>query len=752
MARKVRFTGFSAGDNVTLSASKSGFTRGPLTVSAWQVSAWSAPTNVSVQISRYPEGPVLPGEVVIFYVTGVTGYAGNDHADLDFEWDFGDAGATYDVAQGIRYSDANSEYGRVVSHAYKSNGAKTATLTVREPGGAILTRETVAISIDDPDSVPWHLDLWIDFGEVSGAPDFTGAPPSGRIVRYITSMAALDAITSDGTQNIRMTFKKGETFTWGTGQVAARGRCYIRSLDGFGTGARPKCVAGAVRTRSNGRPRDQSMFNPGDAGDQSHIAIYGIDFDGTYDPTTGTHGTGGWACAVNTGFDSSGVFYRSFHQCAATGMRQFYGSEGTFRNNDPNKTCYLAMSDVDIRDWSNYGFSQFGVRARVGCTGVSIQQNPLALVRPGDGKSNSLTQAPDHGPIRISVCDYAGISNCNFASANGWSNLGNDNALQPCIRLLVTYQEDDLVHDLYSLVVANVQRNVGIGPAMMNIGANINQNQYGYVPRAAVVIERNVFTKTRQNNGAIFTATVGGVYLRNNIAYFADTYSAANKGAVFFALGDVENYTPEAGLLTDPVIVSFNTLVSDMSPASGDDSNVVIVNPKDFRGSAPVVEHNILQAATQETPATTDGPLDRANDFRPVVGSNAIQAFASGAFPIRDFDGKLRDAPTNTGAHDTMSAIEGTVPAPVNIAPPVISALSNFPDEYAVTDFGIWNHWPEADRYMVEWSWQIDGAPITDDYVVVPKLAGQSGILTCQITATNRSGVRISAESAGIPI
>lgn len=745
---KIRFSGFNDRDAVTLSASQGSVTREPMTVSAWKrIPAASA----SIQISRYPANDVLPGEVVIFYVTGVSGYAGNDHDELDFEWNFGDPGATYTVARDLRYTDANREYGRVVSHAYTTQGPKTATVTVRRPDGTILAQPTVSVPVLDPDLFVWDNDLYVDFGEVSGAPDFSEAPAPGGPVQHILSFAQLDTFSAAPGESTRMTFKRGETFTWTDAQISALGRSYITSRDSFGTDAKPICVAGGVRRSKSGNPREQSMFNPGDAGNQSHIAIYGVDFDGTYDPVTGTHGSGGWACAVNTNFNTSGDFYRSFFRCAGRGMRQFYGSEGTFRNNDPLKTCYLGLCDVDISDWSNYGLSQFGIRSRVGITGTSIRQNPLALLR--DDKENGLEQAADHGPIRISVNDYCGITNCNLASANGWSNLGQDNAIQPCVRLLVTYNEDDGIYDLYNFVTCNFQRNTGIGSAMLNIGANINRSQVGYVPRAGAVIQRNIFTKTRQHNGAVYTATVGGLSYKNNVTYYANVYSAANRGAQFLALGDVENYIIESGMLTDPVIVAFNTIVSDMSAASGDDSDVVLVNPKDFRGVAPTIAHNLIEAPNQATPVTTYAPLDRSTNFQPAANSTAIDAVTAGPIPLRDFEGNLRSLPTHIGAHGNASATATPVPAPVNTAPPIVSPLPAFPDEYHASSFGSWNNWGGENFYTVEWFWRVDGVPVSNNYLTQYAAgAGQTGSLTLEITVTNRSGQRVSAVSAGVSL
>ncbi|MDG4649636.1 hypothetical protein P6F26_14420 [Roseibacterium sp. SDUM158017] len=721
MAGKARFASSALdGQTVTLSVSKGDVTRGPVTISAWKTTP-----ALTVSVSRYPADNVLPGEVVIFFVTGVSGWVGNDHEDLDFEWNFGESGATYEVATDLPGGqNADVEFGRVVSHAYTTTGVKDVSVTVRAHGQVVKTLNLPAFTVQDPDTVAWDHDIYVDFGEVSGTPDFIGAPVAGGGVRHIWSIEGLQAVPILPGQSTRISFKRGETFTWNASAVDVPGRAYVTSAR-FGAGARPKAIGGpGVTTGTN----DLTFFNPGTTSG-SRFAVYGMDFDGTYDPVTGRHNGSGHCEVVNTQEASGGgVLYRSFFRSAATGMRFYYNSTGTFQQVVSNALTYVGMCDVDVRDWSNYGSGQFGGWSRIGITGCNFIQNPLALLR--DDKKDSLTEAADHGPLRLTVSDYLGVCNCNLFSSTGWSTYGDDNAVQPCLRVYPAYEIPDDGIKPFTMTVVNIQRNRGTSNNFLNFGRNrddVAGLDAGYMPRCACVVDRNEFSFQRQNNGYFVVTSMSGVYVRNNVVYYPDSYSSANRNNRVLSVStpNTTQWSFEDGYFTDPVVLAFNTVVSDRSNASGGASGrpLELVKVPEEEGAwlgAPITEaHNVVWARNHPNAGdfTDYTPLDRAELFRPVTGSAAIDAVSSGKIPVRDFAGNLRGANTNAGAHDTESASAGTVPAPVNATPPTIAALSAFPGEYYVSDAGDWSNWSLFDRYAAEWQWRHDGTPVTESFL-----------------------------------
>jgi len=763
MSRKIRFSGFPTGETVSLSASQNGVTSGPVSVSAWKAA-------VSVSISRHPTGNVLPGEVVIFYVTGTSGFTGSDeYEELDFEWDFGDSGATYSVAQNLPYSDGNTEYGRIVSHAYTTTGAKTITVTLRDHATGQVGTATIPVTVDDPDSdITWDNDIYVDFGEISGTPDFTGAAPQGGGVVHVSSIAELQNLSLNGsaaTRNTRITFKKGETFTWNASSFGCAGRTYITSSDSFGSGARPKIISGEPDFNDfNGELETLKLFNPGNTGGQSHFAVYGVDFDGTYDPVTGTHNGGGWTIVCGGLKADDGDLYRSFCQCNLTGMRAVFMSEGADDIGATERT-FFAMHDTNVQDWSDFGVAVFGTHLIAGIGGCSIHQNPLAHTR--DGKpvqpytTDDLNRSADHGPLRLHNTEYIGITNCFIANSTGWSALlPNDRSIQPILRLSTPYI-DMGADNPFSLVTGNIQRNRTIGHGGWQLGRREINNAgglvMGYFPRHAMIIDRNEHTITRQHaDHFIVSSGVTGIYARNNVYYCADVYSASNQFTVFFrnTPANADWYVFAGGAQTDPSYVRFNTMVSDRSLASGDNKAVEFIDADASSLPTPISENNIVWAPnhTNAGDFTDYTPLDRSDNFKPVTGSAAIDAVSSGTIPVRDFEGNLRGATTNLGAHDTENASAGTVAAPSYTSGLTIAELSWAAGDYHVNDWGTWDHWPLEDRYMVEWNWEVDGFGLTDGgepahFRNWARITTETGDLTCTITATNRSGVREPATS-----
>jgi len=761
MARKIRFSGFPQGQEVSLSASQGGVSRGPVTVSTWK----SAPTSsVSASIARHPTGNVLPGEVITFYVTGTSGFTGSDeYEELDFEWDFGDSGATFSVAQDLPDTDANTDYGRVVAHAYTTTGAKTVTVTIRDHATGQVGTSTLSITVEDPDTIAWDHDLYVDFGEVSGTPDFTDAPAEGGAVQHISSITALQNVSITSADKARITFKKGETFTWNTSKVDTEGRTYIRSNDSFGSGDRP-----LIRSGGSAAGGTLEMFEAGNVGDVSRFAVYGVDFDGRYNPVTGLHAA--YSATVVSSQDApSGNLYQSFFRCAATGMRTFCSGDGT-RTITGYERKFLGISDCDIQNWQNFGLASFGTQVTAGIAGVSMRQAPLALVR--DDRESTVDEGADHGPIRLQPVERAGITKCAMTSTTGWTALGSDRAIQPCIRLHSQYREDTpgaSGTDYPSLVLLNVQGNKGIGSSFATIGVN-NTSDTGILPVHAVIVDRNDFTRTRQHAGALVkTKSATGFYLRNNIIYAADLYSDANRGFKIFEYNEATAPGYVTGADTGAYVFSFNTIVSDQSSASGD-TDALEITDGTFQ-TTPVVENNLICVPNLANAGSITGgtevafsALSRGDNFKPLSAtSSVVDAVSSGAIPVRDFDGNLRASTTNIGAHHDQVASATAVSAPSYTSGLTIAELAGYPEEYHVSDLGTWSNLSGDDRYLIEWQWQIDGTPTTYDWLTIhqgPGAAGTeagapdptTGQLTCVITATNRSGVRESATSNAITL
>lgn len=707
MSRKIRFSGFETGVTVSLSASQGGVSTGTVTVSGWkQASA------VSVTFGQFPSDP-LPGEAVIFWVEDVSGYDGNDVEDLDFEWDFNDAGSAYNVAQGLRYSNANTEYGRVVSHAYTTTGSKQPTVTVRKQGSVVATESVPAFTVGGPDSVAWTKDIWV---ALDG--DFTGAPAAGGAVKHLTSVADLQTEGFSWSEGVhRITLKKGETYAM-SAAIPVANRAYVRSVDGFGTGANPKMTSAFPA-------REESEFFRVE--NNCRFALWGVDMDAGYDPVTGAT-PNGWISGIQALQGTNEGQYVSLFRCSLSGLRSgcFYFGPGNSTGGSywPTGILHLGVSDCDIRDWQNYGISGFGPKMRAGITGTSILQNPLAIMRdpkgPNSGSSATLPEAPDHGPIRIYRSEYFGLTNCNLGSASGWSALASAHAIQPAVRLFPYNIDSTYPASFWTRATINVQRNRCFGVGFVDISTSDS----GRIARPEIVIDRNDHTVTRQHlEPCVKNAGSTGVYMRNNVFYYSHLRHPGGAFPPDIAMMFIRDKTAtfEEDAATAPIVAEFNTLVSDNEIIAGGDMTVIASDTNDtsINGVTPRAENNILKGvATQANAASiyNDATLDRANNFRPVTGSADVSTVSSGKIPVRDFEGNLRGSPTIIGAHDVESASAGTVDAPSYASGLTASELSNFPGEFHVSDFGTWSNWPVGDQYMAEWEWQLDGTAITTDW------------------------------------
>ncbi|MDG4650129.1 hypothetical protein P6F26_16900 [Roseibacterium sp. SDUM158017] len=711
------------GQIVTLSATQGGLTRSQ-TVPTWNQTPPPDPGGgdgaVTISVSRYPTGSVLPGEAIMFFVTGVTGWAGDDHEDLDFEWNFGDSGAEFTVATGLPGGpSSNVEFGRVVSHAYTTAGVKDVSVTVSAHGQVVKTINLSAFTVQNPDDIDWQNDLYVSF-----AGDFTGVPaediPNG--IRRVSDVATLTGTNWQGPTRIR--FRRGETYIWGASSCSTTGRAYVSN---FGAGNRPVVRSAPAATLGTNQ---LDFFDPGTAAN-SHIAIYGVDFDGTYRAPSATYDDGGYCVVFGTNPNqaaANATQYRSLFQVSTTGMKETYSSDGAYRNIRPDVLVYFCGADLDIKDWYNYGITAMGGWTRLAITGCNLKQNRDIILR-GDHILGDLTDTPSHGPMRISIMDYFGVTNCNLWSASGWAASGIAfQAIQPCIRALPPYSTTDGSKP-FTRSVINIQRNHGIANDFLVVGRNRDvKGEVGITfPRSACVVDRNFHQGTRQVRPNLIGSSTSGIYARNNVIYLPNVY--AQGGGVkyeIFGVGMPDdgtlNWAYEPGFFEDPYIAEFNTIISDLDvnhPGTAKPLEL-IGQTSSWRGPPIRHENNMVYAPNHVSVTINDvvvtppddTPFDRTQNFRPATGSAAIDAVSSGKIPVRDFAGNLRGATTNRGAHDAESVSAGTVAAPVKATAPTIAPTTNFPGEYYTSAGAEWTNMPGADAYMVEWEWRRNGTRV----------------------------------------
>jgi len=703
------------------------------------ISAGLAPGSVSLpagsiagtpSLARYPTGNVLPDEPIMVYVDSTSGFSVTDEfEEIDFQWSLDNLGATY-ATGGAQDNNANLAAGRTACVAWSSPGTKSPTVTARTTAGAA-DPVSLSVVVDNPDTDrTWDAIIYY-----SQAGDFSGAPAVGGNIYHESTPAGVNS-RGGANDSVWVIMRKGETYSWAGTAFDATDNGMLWYITGdsayrsFGSGANPRVNA------------TQTADFVSKGGATSRVIISDVDFYGGYDPATGLAPNGQFtvvSALPTTGAEDN----HSIALCRvlATGISRCIsgGGAGGTANGNP----YITLWDTEIYNWFDYGVTSSSGETQAAYAGCWIMQDPLAILR--DAK-DGVPGAPDHGPTRFNGCARFSADSCILASANGWSNYGGDKFIQPCLRLYPQQDNDMQV---------NVQKCWLAGSQPLATDRHTPTDSVVGLYEKRVIFDRNRCWIGRQTFGAIgMNAT--GLYARNNVFYYANVYQDRGPAVNSVLFCKTPNYSSAVGeALTRPIKVDFNTVVSDRTATSGGVGNWQEVTYDTALGAWPgtsaTFSQNVYEVPNHANSGsfTDDSPLSRGDNFKMATGSAGLGAVTSGAYPVRDHDGNLRSLPTNRGAHHDSVSSTTAVSAPVNTAIPTIAELTSFTDEWAASSFGTWNNWSGMEQYLVAFSWKIDGSPVTNDDFNVNNAAAQSGSLTLDIIATNLSGTRTTATSAG---
>ena len=683
------------------------------------------------EIEKYPADPLI-GEAVHFRAINHDLFdVGNIYQELDWTWSAGETGAQYTVGLGGFDNDANNGHGFAWAHAYATADTFTATCTIRHVPGTSTVSISSPVTVRDPNDVSWDQDLYVDFGEVGGTPEFTWAPEESGNIHHVSSLAALQAYNLARGGNYRITFKDDETFTWNGDYIDISTNGTLLYLQRSGTGTNPpQIVAG-----DTGASDVTVCFLAGK--NSVRVVIAEIDADGKYDPTTG-RAPQGLLCFVSTNSLPPADMSLSAWRCTVIGMHRIFGVNGAGAKTMHKQ--WNGVVDCHITNWFDYGIGGFSSLCQWSVVGNTIAQSPIAILH--DVKAG-VPGAADHGPVRLHDMEDGCIENNDLRSASGWSAQANGYYIQPCIRL----------HNIHAFREGwrfNVQKNLGVGSQFCQVGTYSAGTPTACQP-LAVVISRNQHWSGRAGPQGFVGTDVGGVYITNNIDYQANVFDKNNEGAFSLYLYDANGGDDYR---TRPVTFKFNTVVSDRSATSGGNGNFDTVY--EYQGTWPLLEeaNNVVWVPNHDNSGSfTDyTELSRADNFKPVMGSAAIGAVSSG-YPVRDYDGNLRANPTCVGAHHDSVGTDAGVTAPSNSAVPTFTELAEWAGEYALTGQGTWSNWTGRETYLFQYNWLLDGTPISGQYMLtVVDAAALSGELTVDIIATNLSGTRSTATSASTAV
>lgn len=182
---------------------------------------------------------------VFFDASGTTATAAPTRPfhDLEFRWTFGDPGSGNwgDKTTGSNGTGANlsrnSATGPMAAHVFETPGIYTVTAVITD-GAATATENCVQITVSDPEVV-FAGNKTVCVGNALPTAGAGGCPAGATVVASTDAAAAVAA--NIGTGDIRILFRRGDTFTAATSVVVNRAGPGI--IGAYGAGAAPRIQA-----------------------------------------------------------------------------------------------------------------------------------------------------------------------------------------------------------------------------------------------------------------------------------------------------------------------------------------------------------------------------------------------------------------------------------------------------------------------------------------------------------------------------
>ena len=660
---------------------------------------FAAPNPADLEIEVYPTSP-LTNQVAHIRLTG----SAYDPKIYDVTYDYDDAGATY-----VTGGDANVGKGALAGHVWTTAGVKTVTATVRAFGVFVGT-VTHFVTVTDIEATVWTHQVY-----VSSSGNFAGAPAASAAVTHVTTYAEWSALVANfnSSASLKVAFRDDETFTWDSTSNWQQNDIGLNYICRFGGGSNKPVI------QANFAGFDGTMFRPV----RSKVVVAGLRFEGGYDPVTGIR-SGGRDTTFSLASEENDL---SLYDLELEGVSQPISATGDLMVHN------IGVINCSFTNWADYGVGRGSANrwTVIGCIG---KQSPLANL--GDGKPGGTPDLADHGFLRSSSPHYFCASDNDVAVNNGWSSAYGSQAFQPPFRV-----HPETGAEPYLIVING---NKTKGRHMATIGA-VNAGDTTTL-LGETYVENNRHDGLRQCWGFLST-DIGGVHIKNNVWYLPNLYDDGLDRPSFLFVENLGSHG--LAVRSAPITARFNTIVSDRGALTASTGNEFLMLRTTWSDQDFTEENNIIHVPDHDGTFNTDySPLSRGDNFAPVSGSAAIGAVTTGDPAPKDFDDTDRSLPTAAGAHQAAKA-NVAVAAPVNTSPPTIAPMTGWTDYYTMTDAGTWTNF---DPYMIEYDWRLDGVSISDYFLTRYFDDGTAGSLSLVLTATNESGVRVSATSNAIVI
>jgi hypothetical protein len=447
---KIRFSGFPEDSTVTLSASKGGVTKGPVSISAWQrepVVEQATPAAMTIRVFNWKPGTPAPASIWFeAEVTGDTGLPARVNGDvtpdaiyddydqqfheLDFEWSFGDTGVWH-YAERLPEQLQQRDYGhgKIVNHVYATPGNKTVTCWAYRmgvDGSGNLTRTLVAsanVTFADGGDYPAipsleeaiPLSRRIYFNPEGDYSDVPAGAVTGASLSENTIVNAFIWASNQSPSPAAVLMRRG-TASVKTGQRSLRSENGNLYVGAYGEGPRPILLEGGFGSSAE---NFQGAMRSG------YYIVNGIEVIRNWDPVTETGETG------TGGFGGEGITHHLMYDCV---IRNSGGNAVSFQLNS-GQGCEIGersmtICDTLIEGWRDYGMmvrgnSKLAFRQDFSVLGSAVRQVPNASI----GTLGEKDSKNAHGAIRVANVHHLMIRASDLYVRHSW-----DSKVQACIR------------------------------------------------------------------------------------------------------------------------------------------------------------------------------------------------------------------------------------------------------------------------------------------------------------------------------
>lgn len=504
--------------------------------------------------------------------------------DLYYLWKFDDAymfsAPDHLVAA---HRNANIAYGPWVSHVFRTAGTYNVSCLIIEPSSGKSATANLSVVIGNPDALfsGAHTIFMSPSGSFSNA-------PAGSV--QVTSASVSDVLINNilGQDIVpkRLVLNRGENYTcagvgfMGLGEAIRIPTLHIIAAGDAGSRPEVACTGGLgwndIATSGTGSDKDW--------------IIQGINWNGTFDSTTGT---GADPDMFSTWANPPNLLL--FDQCNADGFGYILNNDSIVSQNVQHRVTVI--NDCIFKDFRDLVIGE-GDKTAHAILGSYIGSDANALV---DSTPNGGSPVRFGGNDRLNI-----IHSSEFFCRQGWSGHGNYIATQPNVRLN---------SEGFEGARANVQASSFEGGFSV---LSMTRAESSTAAAGNFLIEKNYLVGGYQTP-EILSLHFGGATVRNNVMVMPDSVDSrlptTNDPYTFIGANNIDGNRVNAD---SPIRVYNNTFVNRVDAShyvGGSAPAMALVNNAGSSFSNVTIKNNIEHQTAIDTPNTSDAPLAQTDNL-----------------------------------------------------------------------------------------------------------------------------------------